>query len=202
MCRGQLTWTSRNGSACSARNCSAWLPWSLQQEGYREVTLQSVRLARWWQAAGFAKTLPEADHVGKGWVPRVPSAILEAERPCRVRGIPARAVRGRRDRRWRACRASRRRTSPSPRKRAPCCSPLAWPQPPGGPPAGGAGDILQVRLRNVDHALNFDEMVGFIGERKSKLMVVLEPDRSAKKDYVYLPGDAWTSLVPAASCRT
>ena len=25
------------------------------QEGYREVLLPSVRLARWWQAAGFAK---------------------------------------------------------------------------------------------------------------------------------------------------
>ncbi|MGH9205608.1 MAG: adenosylcobalamin-dependent ribonucleoside-diphosphate reductase, partial [Acidimicrobiales bacterium] len=28
------------------------------QEGYQELTLQSVRLARWWQAAGFAKRLP------------------------------------------------------------------------------------------------------------------------------------------------
>ncbi|MBD0324307.1 MAG: ribonucleoside-diphosphate reductase, partial [Aldersonia sp.] len=46
-------------------------------QGYHEVTLQSVRLARWWQAAGFAKTLPAADHAGKGWSPRVPSAILE-----------------------------------------------------------------------------------------------------------------------------
>ena len=37
-----------------------------QQEGYQEVTLQSVRLARWWQAAGFAKDLPEADHIRQG----------------------------------------------------------------------------------------------------------------------------------------
>ena len=51
------------------------------QEGYQELTLQSVRLARWWQAAGFAKSLPGADHSGKGWVPRVPSAILEANDP-------------------------------------------------------------------------------------------------------------------------
>ena len=40
-----------------------------QQEGYREVVLQSVRLARWWQAAGFAKGLPNENHSGKGWVP-------------------------------------------------------------------------------------------------------------------------------------
>ncbi len=51
------------------------------QQGYHEVTLQSVRLARWWQAAGFAKTLPTVDHVGKGWTPRVPSAILESNDP-------------------------------------------------------------------------------------------------------------------------
>ena len=51
------------------------------EEGYQEVTLASVRLARWWQAAGFAKGLPHEDHSGKGWVPRVPSAILEANDP-------------------------------------------------------------------------------------------------------------------------
>jgi len=46
-------------------------------EGCHEVTLQSVRLARWWAAAGFAKDMPGLDHTGKGWRPRVPSAILE-----------------------------------------------------------------------------------------------------------------------------
>src|ERR1022692_3170257 len=51
------------------------------QQGYQEVTLQSVRLARWWQAAGFAKDLPEPGHTGKGWVPRIPSAILETNDP-------------------------------------------------------------------------------------------------------------------------
>ena len=47
-------------------------------QGYHEVTLQSVRLARWWSAAGFAKELPGVDHSGKGWTPRVPAAILES----------------------------------------------------------------------------------------------------------------------------
>ncbi len=167
-----------------------------QQEGYRELTLQSVRLARWWQAAGFAKTLPEADHVGKGWVPRVPSAILEANDPAVygafLRGLfeadgtvldgvpsisPAHesfAAETRTLLLALGLAATTRRTT-----------------------SGWGGDILQVRLRNVDHALNFDEMVGFIGERKSKLMVAQEPVLSAKKDYVYLPGDAWMSLVPA-----
>ena len=52
------------------------------EEGYQQVTLQSVRLARWWQAAGFAKQLPRPDHVGKGLEnPWIPSAILEANDP-------------------------------------------------------------------------------------------------------------------------
>ena len=46
-------------------------------DGYQEVALQSVRLARWWQAAGFAKSCPASTTRGKGWTPRVPSAILE-----------------------------------------------------------------------------------------------------------------------------
>ncbi|HEX5494398.1 MAG TPA: LAGLIDADG family homing endonuclease, partial [Mycobacteriales bacterium] len=48
-----------------------------QQQGHQEVTFQSVRLARWWQAAGFAKMLPRSGHAGKGWTPRIPAAILE-----------------------------------------------------------------------------------------------------------------------------
>ncbi len=52
-----------------------------QQQGYQEVTLQSVRLARWWAAAGFAKLLPGMDDSGKGWTPRVPTAIRETNDP-------------------------------------------------------------------------------------------------------------------------
>ena len=41
----------------------------------------SVRLSRWWQAAGFAKHRPSAEHEGKGWTPHVPSAVLETNDP-------------------------------------------------------------------------------------------------------------------------
>ena len=167
-----------------------------QQEGYQEVVLQSVRLARWWQAAGFAKTLPEADHAGRGWIPRVPSAILEASDPAVyaaflrglfeadgtvLDGVPS---------------VSTAHESFAAETRTLLLA-LGLATTTRRTTSGWGGDILQVRLRNVDHALNFDEMVGFIGERKSKLLVALEPDRSAKKDYVYLPGHAWMSLIPA-----
>jgi ribonucleoside-diphosphate reductase alpha chain len=166
------------------------------QQGYQEVTLQSVRLARWWQAAGFAKELPDPGHVGKGWVPRIPSAILEANNPTVygaflrglfeadgtvLEGVPSLST-------AHESFAAEVRTlllvlglATSTRKTV----------------SGWGGEIFQVRLRNVDHALNFDEFVGFIGERKSRLMVYLEPSHSAKKDYVFLPKSAWMELVPA-----
>jgi ribonucleoside-diphosphate reductase alpha chain len=62
--------------------------------------------------------------------------------------------------------------------------------------SGWGGPIFQVRIRNVDHALNFSELVGFIGQRKDRLVAELEPDRSAKKDHVFLPSDVWADLVP------
>ena len=47
--------------------------------------------------------------------------------------------------------------------------------------SGWGGPIFQVRLRNVDHALNFGELIGFIGRRKDHLVAELEPEVSAKE---------------------
>jgi ribonucleoside-diphosphate reductase alpha chain len=166
-----------------------------QESGYQEVTLQSVRLARWWKAAGFAKDLPEAGHSGKGWVPRIPSAILETNAATVyaaflrglfeadgtvLEGVPSVSTAS-------ESFAAEVRTALLTLGLATTTRQTVsrW----GGP-------ILQVRLRNVDHALNFAELVGFIGERKSQQLVFLEPDSSAKKDYVYLPRQAWNETAP------
>ena len=166
------------------------------QEGYQEVTLQSVRLARWWQSAGLAKELPAADHRGKGWVPRIPSAILEANDPgvysaflrglfeadgTVAEGVPSLSTAHR-------AFAGEVRTM---------LLALGLATTTRETTSGWGGPIFQVRLRNVDHALNFDEAIGFMGARKSQQMVFLEPDASAKKDYVFLPRADWNDLVPA-----
>ncbi len=169
-------------------------------EGYHEVTLSSVRVARWWQAAGFAKCLPEADHAGKGWVPRIPSAILEANDPVVyaaflrglfeadgtvLDGVPS---------------VSTAHEEFAGEIRSLLLT-LGLATTTRRTTSGWGGDILQVRLRNVDHALNFGEVVGFIGERKARLLVALEPARSAKKDLVFLPAHVWVSLVPPGHSR-
>ncbi len=48
---------------------------------YTEVAINSVRLAEWWEAAGLAKRRPTEDHVGKGWTPRIPDAVLHTNDP-------------------------------------------------------------------------------------------------------------------------
>jgi ribonucleoside-diphosphate reductase alpha chain len=171
-------------------------PAVMAQEGYHEMTLPSVRLARWWQAAGFAKSLPDTDHSGKGWVPRVPSAILEANDPVVygaflrglfeadgtvLEGVPSFSTAS-------ESFAAEVRTLLLTMGLATTTRETV---------SGWGGPIFQVRLRNVDHALNFSELIGFIGQRKGRLVAELEPEASARKDYVFLPRDTWTELVPA-----
>ncbi|MEO3800273.1 vitamin B12-dependent ribonucleotide reductase [Nonomuraea sp. B1E8] len=166
-----------------------------QQEGYHEVVLQSVRLARWWKASGFAKSLPRAGHTGKGWIPQVPSAILETndtvvyaaflrglfEADGTVAdGVPSVSTSS-------ESFASEIRT---------LLLSIGLITTTRTTTSGFGGDIFQVRLRNVDHAMAFDEVIGFLGERKARAMAFTEPERSAKRDYVYLPREVWEELAP------
>ena len=165
------------------------------RDGYQELTLSSVRLARWWQAAGFAKELPAGGHTGKGWIPRIPSAVLEANDPAVysaflrglfeadgtvLDGVPS---------------VSTAHESFAAEIRTLLLA-IGLATSTRTTVSGWGGPIRQIRLRNVDHALSFSEYVGFIGERKARLATALEPNASAKKDYVFLPDEAWAELVP------
>jgi ribonucleoside-diphosphate reductase alpha chain len=171
-----------------------------QEVGYHEVVLQSVRLARWWQAAGFAKELPESGHVGKGWCPRVPAAVLESNDPVVYAaflrglfeadgtvqdGVPSLST-------AHEGFAAEVRTLALVLGLATTTRTTA---------SGWGGPIFQIRLRNVDHALRFDELVGFMGERKSLRTAFLEPNTSAKKDYIRLPRAVWDELVPVGDAK-
>jgi len=46
------------------------------QQGYLEVSVHSVALTLWWEACGFTKLQPSENHTGKGYLPRIPNAIL------------------------------------------------------------------------------------------------------------------------------
>jgi intein/homing endonuclease len=48
------------------------------KRGYVEVGFNSVRLALWWEACGFAKFPPTEGHRGKGYTAHIPDAVLHA----------------------------------------------------------------------------------------------------------------------------
>jgi ribonucleoside-diphosphate reductase alpha chain len=56
-------------------------PHVTEQQGYTEVAFHSVPLVLWWEACGFAKLPPSAEHSGKGWHPHIPDAVLHANDP-------------------------------------------------------------------------------------------------------------------------
>jgi ribonucleoside-diphosphate reductase alpha chain len=163
-------------------------------QGYHEVTLSSVRLGRWWKAAGFAKTPPSADHVGKGWKPRIPSAILESNEPAVyaaflrglfeadgavLDGVPSVSTAS-------AAFADEVRT---------LLLVLGMVTTTRETVSGWGGPNFNVRLRNVDHAIRYGESVGFMGARKGSRVVETFP-QAGNRDRVYLPRSVWDDVAP------
>ncbi len=169
-----------------------------QREGYQELTLQSMRLARWWRAAGFAKLQPSEDHAGKGWTPRIPSAVLETNDASTyaafARGlfeadgtvldrVPSFATSS-------ESFAAEMRT---------LMLALGLVTTTRETVSGFGGLIHQVRLRNLDHALRFDELVGFMGSRKNALVAEVESPQAGNRDRIFLPRSVWDEVVPVGS---
>jgi ribonucleoside-diphosphate reductase alpha chain len=167
-----------------------------RRKGHRQVSMHSARLSRWWRAAGFAKRLPELGHTGKGWIPHVPEAVLATNSPV----VYAAFLRGLFE------------ADGTLSKGVPCLSTVSEEFASDlrtmlltigiatttvKSSTGLGGPVFMIRLRNVDHALNFDERVGFISERKSRAVAFLEPKDTARRDYVFLPQGVWDQLVPS-----
>ncbi|MDQ2845532.1 MAG: ribonucleoside-diphosphate reductase [Actinomycetota bacterium] len=166
-----------------------------QQQGYQEVTLQSVRLARWWQAAGFAKGLPGVDHTGKGWTPRVPTAVRETNDPAVyaaflrglfeadgtvLAGVPSVSTAS-------ETFADDIRTM---------LLALNLPTTTRQTVSGWGGSQFQVRIRNVKHAGGYADRIGFLGGRKQSLLESVPSTQSGNRDRIVLPDAVWLELAP------
>ncbi len=168
-----------------------------EQQGYREVVLQSVRLARWWQAAGFAKDLPGVDHSGKGWTPRVPAAIRETNQ----REVYAAFLRG-------VFEADGAVLSGVPSVSTASETfaddlrtmllALGVPTTTRETVSGWGGAQFQVRVRNIKHAIIFGNRVGFLGGRKQSLVALDSSRQSGNRDRIHLPDATWLELIPVA----
>ena len=172
-----------------------------QRTGYQEVALHSVRLARWWQASGFAKRLPGEARAGKGWEPYIPSAILEANDP-EIYGAFLRGL----------FEADGSITSGVPSLSTASESfagelrslllVLGIPTTTRVTRSGwGAKPISQIRIRNLEFVPGFTAAIGFISARKARACGEILAVQSGNRDYIQLPREVWNELVPAGHPR-
>lgn len=165
-------------------------------EGYWEVCYQSVRLARWWDAAGFAKVRPNDKHLGKGWTPHVPLALRESNDlvvlAAYLRGlfeadgtvlehVPSLST-------------SSAKLAQEVRSLLMAFGLLTTTR----PTRSGYGSTIHViRLRNRDHAVRFKQSIGFMSARKTALLAVEDSPQSGNRDRIYLPRQVWEAVVPS-----
>jgi ribonucleoside-diphosphate reductase alpha chain len=164
-------------------------------EGYVEVTLQSVRLARWWQAAGFAKVLPESGHRGKGWKPHVPAAVLESNSEL----ICAAFVRGLFEADGTVLESVPSFSTSSDEfadEMRMLLLQLGLLTTTRITKSGYGSTMYQVRLRNLDYAMKFYQEVGFLSRRKHRLLQKAECRQAGNRDRIYLPKQVWDEVVP------
>jgi ribonucleotide reductase alpha subunit len=166
-----------------------------QQQGYQEVVLQSVRLARWWQAAGFAKELPGVDHAGKGWTPRIPAAVRETNDA----EVYAAFLRGVFEADGTVLERVPSVSTASEQFAEDIRTMLLWlgiPTTTRNTTSGRGGASYQIRVRNLQWATGFGERIGFMGSRKSALVATELSQQSGNRDRIHLPEQVWLETAP------
>ncbi|MDQ3813952.1 MAG: intein-containing adenosylcobalamin-dependent ribonucleoside-diphosphate reductase, partial [Armatimonadota bacterium] len=170
-----------------------------QRTGYREVSVHSVPLTIWWDACGFSKQKPAADHSGKGYQPYIPDAVLHTNDPqvynaflrglFEADGTVTEGVPG----------LTTTNSDFAQEVRALLLA-LGYPTTSHvGRSGWGQTDIQVLRLRNASYNPRFRTTIGFIGLRKQESIVELKGALSGKRDRIYLPAEVIAELVPADS---
>ena len=165
--------------------------------GYAEVSVHSVPLALWWEACGFHKLAPDAAHSGKGYLPRIPDALLATNDPA-VYGAFLRGL---------------YEADGTVTGGIPCWSTvhrefseevktlllvLGLPTSTKHDMTGWGQSTLHVlRLRNTSYTARFLSAVGFMGARKASLVSRSMSEQTARHDYIYLAPELLRELVPA-----
>ncbi len=164
------------------------------KQGYVEVAVHSVSLALWWEAAGFTKLLPSPDHSGKGYLPRIPNAILYTnDRACYsaflrglyeadgtvTGGVPC----------W--CTAHREFSLQVKNLLAALGFPTTIKQDISG---WGNSALYVLRLLNESYGRGFKTQIGFIGSRKSNAIIASDCRQASRNDRVYLPSSVIARL--------
>ncbi len=170
------------------------------QQGYTEVAIHSVPLVLWWEACGFVKHPPTDQHLGKGYHPHIPDAVLAANDPA----VYGAFLRGLFEADGTVCQGVPHWSS-SHREFAEEVKTLLLAL--GIPTASrqnisvwGQAPLYVLRLRNLSDTTGYLKRIGFIGKRKTtEVQLGYQKQQSARKDYVFLPPDIVEELVPVGS---
>ncbi len=169
------------------------------QQGYCEVGVHSVPLALWWDTCGFSKLSPGVGHAGKGYLPRIPDAVLATNDPA-VYGAFLRGL-------YEAdgtvtggvpCWSTVHR--PFSEEVKTLLLALGIPTSTKQDTTGWSQSPLWVlRLRNTSYASKFTEAVGFMSARKASLVSRSDGEQAARHDCIYLAPEVLAALVPKNS---
>jgi ribonucleotide reductase alpha subunit/intein/homing endonuclease len=171
------------------------------QQGYLEVSVHSVALTLWWEACGFTKLIPSEGHTGKGYLPRIPNAILytndrknyaaflrglfEADGTV-TQGAPS----------WTTAHAAFARQVKS------LLLTIGFPTKSKVDRSGwGQNDLFVQRLKNESYNEAFLAEIGFIGARKRDAVVCSTVRQASRNDRVYLPAETFDRAVASGVAR-
>ncbi|HET7488078.1 MAG TPA: LAGLIDADG family homing endonuclease [Acidimicrobiales bacterium] len=168
------------------------------KQGYTEVRIDSVRVVLWWEACGLAKHLPTEAHTGKGHVPHIPDAVLHAN----DRDVYAGFLRGLFEADgtvtngypvWSTISLDLARDVQSlmlalgfPSTRKVQSNRTGW----------GAAPLGVVRLLNLAAGARWLEQVGFMGGRKTALVLSTNVSQAGRYDYIPFTRELVDRLAP------
>ncbi|MDO8553351.1 MAG: LAGLIDADG family homing endonuclease [Candidatus Micrarchaeota archaeon] len=169
-----------------------------QQKGYIEVAVNSVPLAVWWEAAGFAKIKPEEHIGGKGYQPHIPDAVLYTNN----KEIYSAFLRGLFEADGTVSVGNPSWTTASiefsGEVRTMLLS-LGYPTTTKIDISGwGQSEIYVLRIRNSSYNTQFIEQIGFMSNRKKSQIVISETYQGGKKDRIPLSSEVAQEIISSA----
>ena len=170
-----------------------------ERKGYTEVAYNSVPLAIWWEACGFSKLPPSAEHSGKGWHAHVPNAILHSNDSA----VYAAFVRGL----WEADGTTTNgyaswstvteRFSRDVQSLMLALGFVTTRKVDGTDSNWGANERYVLRILNVADATRFADEIGFISKRKSESLRIGEHRQASRHDHIPVSRELIDELAPA-----
>ncbi len=167
--------------------------------GYTEVAITSVPLTLWWEACGFKKLPPHHGHRGKGYVPRVPDAVLATNDPA----VYGAFVRGLYEADGTVTAGSPTWSTASREFADEVKTLLLLLGVPTTTKIGisgwGQSEIYCTRVLNMSYTQKFMDVAGFIGARKRLSVRFNDTWQGRKHDNVYIGESAFRELVTSGN---